>query len=135
MDEKDVFAVAVKEKRVLKKADIVLIAVLLSVSLLCLVLGKLPSGGSYVSVREDGREIMRLPLDEDRTERIQTPEGYNVLVIENGHAYIREADCPDKKCVHMKKISKNGECIVCLPHRLIIETLSDEQKEIDTVTK
>ncbi len=33
---------------------------------------------------------------------------------------MKEADCPDKVCVGMRRISKSGETIVCLPHKLVI---------------
>ena len=35
-------------------------------------------------------------------------------------AYMKEADCPDKLCVHMKKISQVNETIVCLPNQVIL---------------
>ncbi len=45
----------------------------------------------------------------------------NILVIENGKAFIKSANCPDKICVKHHKISKTGETIVCLPHKLVVE--------------
>ena len=46
--------------------------------------------------------------------------GTNILVIENGEAWVSEADCPDKVCMGMGKISRNGEFIACLPNRLLV---------------
>jgi hypothetical protein len=46
-----------------------------------------------------------------------------------------EADCPDKLCVQEKAVSKNGETIVCLPHRVVVEITSEEENEIDGVTR
>ena len=45
----------------------------------------------------------------------------NTLVIKDGMAYISHANCPDKICVAHRPISKTGETIVCLPHRLVVE--------------
>jgi hypothetical protein len=44
----------------------------------------------------------------------------NTLVIEGGRARIEAADCPDKLCVKQRAISKAGESIICLPHKLVI---------------
>ena len=51
-----------------------------------------------------------------------------------------EADCPDKICVNTGKISKIGETIVCLPHRVVVEiqgevSQSDSDDSIDSVVK
>ena len=46
---------------------------------------------------------------------------------------MKEANCPDKLCIHQGKISKNGETIVCLPHGLIVEIKSDDNPELDIV--
>ena len=59
-----------------------------------------------------------------------TVEGYqggsNTVVIENGTVYMKDADCPDKLCEKTGKISKNGETIVCLPHRVVVEIQGGE---------
>ena len=34
---------------------------------------------------------------------------------------IRQADCPDRLCVHMGKIGLNGQSLVCLPHEVVVE--------------
>lgn len=55
--------------------------------------------------------------------RIEIPGkiGRCVLVIEDGKAYMEEADCPNQICVHHSAISHKGETIVCLPNRIVIE--------------
>jgi hypothetical protein len=54
-------------------------------------------------------------------------------VIENNTARIKEADCPDELCVHQKEISKTGESIICLPHKLVIRISGGEEKEVDAM--
>jgi len=77
---------------------------------------------SYVEISIDGRIIEKLDLSQD-TEIIV--EGYqngtNHLIIENGEAWIEDASCPDKVCIHQGKISKNSEMIVCLPNLMIAQ--------------
>lgn len=53
------------------------------------------------------------------------PAGTNHLVIKDGEAWISEADCPNHDCVKKGKISRNGEMLVCIPHRLTVSILGD----------
>lgn len=58
----------------------------------------------------------------------------NYLVIEDGHADMIKADCPDQICVNHKSISKNGETIVCLPNKVIVEVVGGEEADVDAVS-
>ena len=60
--------------------------------------------------------------------------GSNRIVIQDGFVYMADADCPDKLCEHMGKISKTGENIVCMPHRVVVEIVGDGS-ELDSVVK
>lgn len=80
-----------------------------------------PGGqGAWAVVTADGAEVARYPLDEDRTVRLGDGAGYNILQISGGAAAVIEADCGDHTCVRTGKISREGERIVCLPHKLMI---------------
>lgn len=81
----------------------------------------------YVQVSVDGATVYSLLLTEDITKRIETENGYNDLVIKNGCAYIKEADCPDLICVHHGKISKLGESIICLPHKVAVQIVNTKE--------
>lgn len=75
-------------------------------------------------VRINGQVYKSMPLNVDSEFQIDAGEGvdgYNILVIKNGVAFMKDADCPDKNCVHQGKISKVGETIVCMPHKVVIE--------------
>lgn len=45
----------------------------------------------------------------------------NVLIIENGLAYMDAASCPDQICVKTGKISLLNQTIICLPNRVVVE--------------
>jgi len=65
---------------------------------------------------------------------IETETGYNIMHIEGGQIWIHEASCPDKICIHQGKISKNGEMILCIPNRMIIKIVDDnDEGEIDFI--
>lgn len=102
--------------------DIILILALLITALAAwgvITLAKKP--GSTVIVEIDGKASASYPLGEDLRVDIETEGGHiNTLVIEDGRAYIESADCPDKLCVKQHAISRAGESIICLPHRLVI---------------
>ncbi|MCR5153554.1 MAG: NusG domain II-containing protein [Lachnospiraceae bacterium] len=61
--------------------------------------------------------------------------GSNVLVIEDGYVYVSDASCPDRICVHHRKINKNGQSIVCLPNRFVVKIENGKEAELDGVTK
>ena len=74
--------------------------------------------GAQAVVTVDGKEIGRYPLKKNGTFPLNG--GTNILVVENGEAWVSEANCPDKVCMGMGKISRNGEFIACLPNRLLV---------------
>ncbi len=116
----------------IKKRDFILAGIIIAIgfiSLICMKFFRKPGG--YADIYVDGKRINRLPLSDDTTYTAETQTGTNVVIIENGEAYIRDADCPDKLCVHMGHISKKGDNIVCVPHKLVIEISGGEENEYD----
>ena len=79
------------------------------------------------------------PFTGEKAKKIQikNAEGTvtNTLVIENGKADMISADCPDKLCVNQHAISSNGETIVCLPNKVVVEVEDGEEAQFDTQTK
>lgn len=60
---------------------------------------------------------------------------YNVIRISPDGVKVTEANCNDLTCVHTKQATKDGESIICLPHRLIIVMESSEAEDgLDAVT-
>ena len=110
--------------------DIILAAVIFIVAAAGLMLWRMHRAeGESVAVLIDGVQTAVYPLSEDREVEIITGtdgEHRNLLVIEGGKAFIREADCPDAICVKTRAASYVGESIVCLPHRLVIEIVAAE---------
>lgn len=116
------------------KRDLILIGILLLTALILFLLFKdkqLKEPDAVAVVTVDGTEIARYPLSQNGTFVLN--EGSNTLVIENGEAWVSEANCPDKLCMGFGKISKNGEIIVCLPNRLIVMIEGGEASEIDAI--
>ncbi len=125
--------------KVQRRNGYILLAVLAAViPLLFLALCFSAGRGEKVRVSVDGAVMAEYPLDEERTEMIEGYEGgYNKLVIAEGYACVSEADCPDGLCVHMGRISRGGQSVVCLPHRVVVEIVSGREGDLglDTVTR
>ena len=59
-------------------------------------------------------------------------EHNTVLLTKNGASMIY-ADCPDKECINMG--TKRNGSIICLPNRVEIKIVSDEEDDVDAYTK
>ncbi len=109
-----------------KKADILLAVAIIVFSISFLLVTYMFSlDGSTVTVTVDNEVYKTYALNKDITETIKTKYGVNVICISNGKVSIASADCPDKYCVSHVQISENGQTIVCLPHRLVVEVEGD----------
>ena len=118
----------------LKRNDILLVLILLFTAGLLWFLLRPGETGSTAVVRQDGNEIRRIDLSVDQEFTITTGIGYNTLLIENGEISVIDANCGDHTCIHTGRISHQGEQIVCLPHRMVIEVVDGETPELDAST-
>lgn len=116
----------------MKKRDIILIASVLLVALALLLLVEMTKKeGARVVVKVDGNTVAEYSLTENGTYELNG--GSNILVIEDGAAYLSDANCPDKLCVHQGKISKTGEVITCLPNKLTV-TVYGAAESVDLIS-
>lgn len=116
----------------MKKNDIILVGAILLVAIITAIIVPLVGdAGAYVVVRVDGREVGKYSLSEDGEYSLNG--GTNILVIEDGAAYLIEANCPDHLCVKQGKINKNGQTITCLPNKLTV-TVYGNENDVDLVS-
>lgn len=90
-----------------------------------------------VAIEVDGEVINTYPLvNNAETFTVESDRGYNVVQIANDRVRINEADCPDQICVHFGWVQRAGQAIVCLPHRLVVRVVEEEEDEfsLDGVT-
>ncbi len=117
-----------KKKTLLR--DLLLILALLLIALaLWLAFGAQKAEGACAVVIVEGEEAARYRLDKNGVYPLNG--GSNTLVIENGYAWLSEATCPDKICVHMGKIHLNGQLIVCLPNAVVVTVEGGEDGGVD----
>ena len=92
--------------------------------------------GSTVQVEVNGTIIGTYPLSVDREVEIITGdsgEELNLLVIKDGKASVTTATCPDGICAAHKPISREGESIVCLPHKVVVTVVGGIGEEPDVI--
>lgn len=90
------------------------------------------NGGKTIVIERSGKEYARYEQDAlttPKTLEIQTEFGYNKIEVSDKGVRITESDCKDKQCIG--QISKTGEIIVCLPHRLVVKI--EGNREVDGV--
>ena len=115
---------------------IFIIAILVIVAIGAAAMFFLRGEGSAVRVEVDGTVIGTYPLSVDREVEIVTGENgeeRNLLVIKDGKATVSTATCPDGICAAHKPISREGESIVCLPHKVVITVIGGSGEEPDVV--
>ena len=118
-------------KKRLSKTDLIFIVILFA----CLILGAVwfytvfSEKGGQVQITVDGEVYGTYDLSAEQGKTT------NILVIKNGVADMVEADCPDKLCVHQHSISRNGESIVCLPNKIVVQVIHSEESEFDSIAK
>ena len=122
----------------MKRGDVVILILAL---LLCaaplLMLLPTPSAPTRAVVRQNGAVLCTLPLGVDTEKEILSPDGsgFNLVRVQSGTVCIADADCSDRTCVRMGAISRAGETLVCLPHRLTITLEGAAGSALDAVTR
>jgi len=106
------------------KKDLLLITVILAISAAGFAVNYFinQKPAIYLEVSVDGQVRQTLPLNQDTDLTIEgMNSGFNHLIVQNGTAWVDDASCPDRICIHQGKIQLTGQMIVCLPNRIIIK--------------
>lgn len=89
---------------------------------------------NQVTVEVDGEiwGTFNIPAKGDeRVVRIDAGDNrYNIMIIADSGVLIREANCPDQICVNWGNISRPGQTIVCLPHKVVISITGEQEGEL-----
>lgn len=106
--------------------DIVIIALVALLSLLPLAFFARQEA-TAVTIEQHGEVLYQGPLSQPR--RIRT-EGC-VIAVEDGHAFMLEADCPDGLCLGAGAATA-AHPVICLPNELVI-TISHQEEGLDGI--
>ena len=124
----------------MNKRDLILMASLAAAAVILFVIFAFARGqakGSKAVITWKGQIYGTYDLYEERTITLQDDTGKNVLVIKDGFVQMTEADCPDHYCMEKGAVSGNGETIVCLPHRLVVQMIDETSShpEVDVIAQ
>lgn len=115
------------------RLDIIVISAILLVSVSLLLIMTLSKKEGAVAVVEiDGKTVAEYSLAVNGEYSLNN--GTNVLVIENGQAYLNYSNCPDHTCEITGKIHYVGQTIVCLPNKLSITVKGNAEGGVDLVS-
>ena len=110
---------------------IILLAVILAVSLGLSIPLLLPGeDAAYAEIISDGKTVTIVDLKIDQTFSVLTPDGGNIITVQDGKIGVTQADCPDHYCMD-RGMCSSGAQIVCLPNKLIIRFKGSQT--VDTV--
>ena len=112
----------------MKKKDIILGIGIIAAALLMLLVLQINRGeeGNRIQVILDGKIYGTYSLEKNQVIEIEEGSLYNKIRVEDGKAYMEEANCPDGYCEEQGKISRHTQTIVCLPHKLVVEVLESD---------
>ena len=119
----------------IKKADIILIAAMIIIGVwfsAALVFGK--SEGQALKVTVAGKVYGTYDTGTDTVIDIESGTDKNTFEIKNGAVSMISSNCKGYDCVHEHSISRQGETIVCLPHKVVLE-ITGEEKEVDAIVR
>jgi len=116
-------------------ADILLLVTLLifSVGSVAFVKHVLPAGNN-VLVEVEGKNVYRLPLDQDTVRHLDGRDGEAVLEIKDHKVRISESTCRNKICVRQGWVTAG--VIVCLPNRIVVKvgTEGTGREKLDAIS-
>jgi len=111
----------------IKPLDIIIILLLFLSSFSVFFLLANNQTGSLAQLRVNGQVIKDFDLNKNQTWTYKSSDGdYNEIQVKNHSIQVIKANCKDQVDVQRGAISKTGETIVCLPHKLVIEIISGQ---------
>lgn len=120
-----------ENKYSIKKGDIVIILSAIFLAGIAIWIAKAQIDGELVLVMVNGNTTEYSLLEDQTISLVQNNGQYNTIIIKQQQVFMKAASCPDQICVYHKKISKNGESIICLPNQIFVEVISKQENDID----
>lgn len=100
-------------------AELILVVLVLAVALPFVIFYATRPEGAAARVIVDGKLVGEYSLSVNAEYHLNG--GTNILVIEDGKAYVSYADCPKQFCVNEGKKYKSGQTIACRHNKVVIE--------------
>jgi len=107
----------------------------LAAAMFYLLPGLLGLGGTEVEILSGDRPLARLSVNQDRTFEASGPLGKTTIRIQEGRARIVSSPCPNKTCIMMGDVGKEGGVIVCLPNEVVVRVGKERADGLDAVSR
>lgn len=121
-----------------KKMDFILILIMVVLSFIPQIYlwnkDKNTNNIRYLEIQVDGKIFKKIKLTGNTKTYlidISKDNKKNVVLVDKETVSMKESNCKDQICVHHGKISKNGETIVCLPNRVVLEIKGGSSNDED----
>ena len=85
---------------------------------------------AYAEIISNGKTVTTVSLNQNQTFSVLTPEGSNLVTVEDGRIGVTQASCPDHYCIS-RGMCSGGAQIVCLHNKLVIRFL--DPQAVDSV--
>ena len=120
----------------MKALDFLLIAAILLGSAGWLLAARTDANLGYPDFRDvvvyhDGVIGERVEMDTDKL--ITLLQGKMILEVLDNRIRIKRSDCPRQHCVHQGWATYEGESIICVPFKTLIEIQSSARPKVDAV--
>jgi len=122
----------------MKKGDWVIIILVIGLSLALVSMNYINNRSDDYNLKAiiyyNGQVYEEVSLNEEREIEIVTDIGRGLVKVHDHGIEMIESDCKDEICVHTKMAKKNGDMIVCLPNKIVIEVVGQQEVEIDAIS-
>lgn len=123
----------------MKRNDWIIIIVGLFLAVTAFILVRRPvkeNSGGEVMIYQDGVVKSVIPLNQNEYITVKGDNGeVNTIRIQDGKAEMADANCPDQICVHTRAAQREGQSIICLPNRVVVEIRNTKKESIDGVSE
>lgn len=125
-----------KKKRLFQWPDFVLIIILLLFSLRSITASFNNEKKSDILITVGSKNIVRFPLNDNRTITVKGYIGKSVISVSNGLVRMKESACKKQICVHHKPMTNPWQQIICAPNCVSVTIIpAGRSVEIDAYTK
>lgn len=121
----------------IKKADIILLIVLILIGVVLTTLPFHMEEGKIVRITVDGQIYGEFPLGIPKEITIKRGEFINNITIKDGFVQMTSSSCRNQICVNHKKTNLTHDLICCLPNKVVIEIVNSrsyKEDEIDVIS-
>lgn len=119
----------------LKKADIIIVSVILIISAVSLVSYRSLFGGkaakAQIYYKSQLVETVDLSAGVDKRFKIEQTPNVVFHVYKDGNICFEEANCPDKICIRAGKLHIIGESAACLPNSIVMKIVAKDKRSKD----